>query len=135
MIREDPHKQNSAIGWTNLIDRCPHCKRGLIGHFYSLLASDVVERKDVKVGLIAFFESLKQHDWPKLFSFQRWEGLSDNVELYGILCGTDSVVLVVVRSPFELYDSDEILAIEALHQDDSKALLRLAKDKNWKTID
>ena len=124
-----------SVSWSIPIDRCPHCGRGLTGHSYSLLASDVIDRNEGSHRLIEFFDSLKSHDWGKLLTFQRWEGLADNVVLYGIRCGSDSLVLVAVRSPFELYDNDEILTIEALGEDDTKDLLELAKDKDWKAID
>jgi hypothetical protein len=126
-------KETVEASLLSMIDQCPHCGRKLTGHHYVVFASDVVDKE--KQHLIEFFESFKSHDWRKLVTFQRWEGLSDNVELYGILCGSDSVVLVVIRSPFELYESNEILAIEALDEDDSKAFLEWAKDKNWKSIE
>ena len=128
-------RRSPTVSWANRIDHCPNCGRELTGHLYSLLASDVIDRKEGQQRLIEFFESLKSHDWRKLLTFQQWEGVSDNVELFGILCGPDSVVLVVIRRPFELYDNDEILAIEALGEVDSKSLLGLVKDKNWKTIE
>src|SRR3979411_958206 len=92
----DRTRRSPTASWSNRIERCPHCGLELPGHLYSLLASDVVDRKEGEHRLIEFFESLKSHDWRKLLSFQRWEGLSDNVELYGILCGSDSVALVVI---------------------------------------
>jgi hypothetical protein len=134
MVQEGRKTKGSVAGWTNALARCPHCHRELTGHSYSLLAAQVVER-DAQRGLLEFFESLKAHDWLKLLSFQRWEGGSDNVELYGILCDFAWVVLVVVRSPLELFEHDEILGIEVLEEADSKALLDAAKGKSWKLFE
>jgi hypothetical protein len=126
-------KESAEASLLSRIDQCLHCGRKLTGHQHIIFASDVVDKE--KQHLIEFFESFKSHDWRKLLTFQRWEGLSDNVEVYGILCDSDSVVLVVIRSRFELYERDEILAIEALDEGDSRAFLELANDKNWKSIE
>ena len=124
---------SSAPDVLSSIGPCPICKRELSGHSYSLLASEVVDRKSGQESLITFFESLKNRDWKRLLKAGNWEGLSDNVELYGIVCG-GAVVLVVIRSPFELYDDDEILLVETVAEEDSRLLLGLAKDKTWKTL-
>ena len=56
------------------------------------------------------------------------------MELYGLRCNGDRVTLVVVRSPFELLASDEIIGVEVLTQEESRDLLALVNEEKWKAV-
>ncbi len=115
------------------LEKCPGCGDTIADHSVSLLASMVIDRED-KRRLHAFFDALKCRRWTELLASQDWEGGEDDVELYGIRCKSDRVTLVVVRSPFELLASDEIIGVEVLTKEESRDLLALVEQEKWKAV-
>jgi hypothetical protein len=116
------------------LEKCPFCGRAMLGHSNSLLASVVINHKDPR-RLHEFFEAMKSHRWAEMLAFQEWEGGQDDLELYGLRCQYDRVNLVIVRSPVELYDNDEIIGIEALSEEVSQDLLAHVTEKEWTPVE
>jgi len=114
------------------IANCPCCETGLADHSFLLLASDIVGQDPAR--LIAFFEAIKQRDWEAVIKYQRWDPLSDNVELYGIRCGSSQMALAIIRSAFDLYENDKALAVDCLSQKETEELLTLTKDNRWTVL-
>jgi hypothetical protein len=97
-----------------------------------MLAS-VPLREDDDPQVMTFLRAIKNRHWKSALAFQEWEGGYDNYELYGIRSADHPMVLVTVRDPFELFHTDSIVETEVLNEIESRELLTLAADKEWKS--
>lgn len=102
-----------ARALTELLETCPHCKRGLSGHEYVQFATAVVP-KEKDGTLQAFFQAIKDHDWTKLQEFQNWDPLGDDVEAYAVRCSTHGFSVVVTKTHFELFQGNRLLFCETM---------------------
>ena len=111
-----------------VIGRCPVCSADLEGHSVALIATVIIN--DNQQAVTEFFKALQEHRWEDLRQFQQWEGASDNAEAYAIQC-PQGLAWFVIRSPFELYESDTFLTQEVLDSDDSKNLRSWVPEGLW----
>jgi len=114
------------------LEVCPGCSRKWGGHLFSMLASVPLKEND-DPQVITFLRAIKNHHWKSVLAFQEWEGGYDNYELFGIRSEDHPMVLVTVRDPFELFYTDRIVETEVLNEIDSREILSLAEDKEWKS--
>jgi hypothetical protein len=112
---------------------CPVCGKELRGHRYALVASLVDNPKD-RPRTDKFLNDIKSRSWSQVLPINEWQGDADVFELYAIRCPSSRLALVVVRSPFDLYDDDHIVAIESLRADESSTLAALTDRRNWKPL-
>jgi hypothetical protein len=115
------------------LQTCPVCSNELRGHRYALLAS-IIENPKNQPRLHKFLNDIKSRSWSEVLRFSEWQGDSDVVQLYAIRCPTSLFALILIRSPFELYDDDHIIAIETLTADESSTLEAVIRGLNWKPL-
>lgn len=123
----------TAANLRQLLKHCPVCKDGFLKHSYALIATTILgdEEKDQTV---VFFKALKEQRWRDLLGFRGWEGLRNNAEAYALRCHTDRVALLVLRSPYEPYDDDELLTCDVLNSESGQELLSLVPQHKWKSL-
>ena len=115
------------------LQTCPVCGNELRGHSYAILAS-IIETPKTQPRLHKFSNDIKNRCWSEVLRFSEWQGDSDVIQLYSIRCPTSLFALILIRSPFELYDDDHIIAIEALTADESSTLEAVIRGRNWKPL-
>jgi hypothetical protein len=115
------------------LKNCPVCQKDLRGHRFVLLASIVDNLKDSS-RLKTFLNDIKTRNWSEVLRYSEWRGDSDVVQLYAIKCTASLLGLVLIRSPFELYDDDHIVSTETLTANESSTLLAVTERKNWKPL-
>ena len=115
------------------LKHCPVCQQDMDGHRYALLASIIDNRKEPS-RLDKFVTDIKTRKWSQVLRYNEWRGDSDVVQLYAIKCPASLLGLVLIRSPFELYDDDHIVWTETLTAAESSTLQALTERKNWKPL-
>ena len=112
---------------------CPVCDAELRGHKYAPLASIVDNAKDHS-RLHKFLKDIKSRTWSEVLPLSEWQGDSDVVQLYALKCPAARLVLILVRSPVDLYDDDHIEWVEALTAEESSTLEAVIKQWTWKPL-
>ncbi len=115
------------------LNKCPVCAETLRRHRYARLASIIVNPKN-HARLDAFLNDVKKRNWAEVLRFDEWQGDADIIELYGIKCPSSLFALILIRSPFELFDDDHILETECLTRNESATLESVTTKKNWKPL-
>lgn len=111
----------------------PVCDKELRGHRYALLAS-MIDNPEYQPRFAKFLSDIHSRAWSTVLQCNEFQGDSDAIELYAIRCPTSLLGLVLVRSPFELYDNDHVVAVESLTEAESSVLAPLTTQKNWKPL-
>lgn len=123
----------TALKLRNVMQQCPICENGFSNHAYSSFASTILGEAE-KPNVIEFFKALKEHRWQDVKKFKEWEATRDNAEVYLVRCLNNQIALLVVRSPEEFYESDSLIAYEALDLEQSQLLDNLIKHEEWKSL-
>jgi hypothetical protein len=110
------------------LGRCAHCGAALSGHEYALLAAEVLS--DDSESSAVFFRAVEEHDWMTLRAYQRWEGGSDDAELYAVRCA-DKVSVVVLKTYFELAMPARVLHSEPLSAEEGSKLFEAFPKAEW----
>ena len=112
---------------------CPTCGANLNGHSYALLATAVAS-DEKKKELAEFFQALKAHDWRKVRQFADFDPLLNAAEALALKCTSGSLALLIVRSPFELFDASSIMDSEVLDSESGRELDALIEADKWRTL-
>lgn len=115
------------------LQTCPICDKELRGHKYTLLAS-IVDKPKNQFRLREFLNDIRSRKWSDVLRVNEWQGDSDVVQLYALKCPTSRLVLILVRSPVDLYDDDHIEGIESLTEEESATLNDVIKSWTWKPL-
>jgi hypothetical protein len=129
MNDEDP----TATEIRRMLTVCPACHQSCDAHSYALFATTVAVT-DRGSRLREFLDTLKKNDWAKAMEFQEFEGSQDAAEAYAVRCVSGPVILLIIRSPFELFEPGEILSREVLEPSSGKALVRLIQPDAWANL-
>ncbi len=102
---------------------CPVCSKNLIGHTFALIATKKLQqpRPDPKA--------------VELQSYQEWEPLSDNVEVYLIRCDANKGAVVTLDEPFELLlGGGKLMSREMLEGKEWQKASSLVPNDSWRTF-
>jgi len=114
---------------------CPACSNNFSGHTFALIATKKLQepRPDPKV--LEFFQTLIDREWIKLQSYQEWEGLSNNVEVYLIRCDTDKGAVVTLDEPFELLlGGGKVISREVLDGEEWEKASSVVANGSWQNF-
>ena len=70
--------------------------------------------------------------WDDVLSFREWDGGSDVMQVYALSCPNRTLSLVLIRNPLEVLDSERIVGIEPLGLEESRRLLELMNQIEWR---
>jgi hypothetical protein len=115
------------------LEFCPGCGKRLSGHEFALVAS-IIDHPNHKFRLEAFLNAIKSRSWDDVLSFREWDGGSDVMQVYALLCPTRTLSLVLIRNPLEVLDSERIVGIEPLDLKESGRILELMHQVEWHPI-
>jgi hypothetical protein len=77
---------------------------------------------------------LKAHDWSRLKQLDDFDPLLNAIEAFAVKCVSGEIVLLAVRNPSELFDSNEVLACELLDSTAGNELDSLIEANKWKRL-
>jgi len=106
------------------------CEAATDSHKFAVLGTTVIGDQE-KPRVTQFFGHVKRHEWKELNQFKDWRNDRDNLVAYFIGCPNGGGMVVAVRSPFELYESDEVYSQEAITPQEQAAISRLVPPNEW----
>jgi len=94
-----------------LLQNCPVCEKNHKGHSFAQVASTIVNdpHKPIMASLLG---SVKQHEWGRLVQFKEWNAQADNLVVYVIKGDHQDGTILVIKSVFELYASNDLILVE-----------------------
>jgi hypothetical protein len=116
-----------------MLKSCPACARNLDDHFYASFAITIASPEN-KERLGEFSRLLKSHDWSRLRQFDDFDRRLNAIEAFAVKCVSGAIVLLAVRNPFELFDSNEVLDCEALDSTTGNELESLIEADKWQRL-
>jgi hypothetical protein len=112
-----------------LIGPCGQCPKPLTEHDWAMFASTAASERN-KPRLTQFFERVKEHDWRSVATFMDFDATENDVLVYVVRCVSGGFV-AVVRSPFELYESEELYLRETVTAAEIAVIESLIPSTSW----
>jgi hypothetical protein len=122
-----------AVELRRMLKVCPACQASLANHSYALFAITIAS-DERKKHLLEFVRALQFHDWRVAQQFSDFDPLLNATEAFALKCLSGSLVLLVVRNPFELFESSNILQLEVLGRVSGEELESLIESDKWRTL-
>ena len=116
-----------------VLQRCPICGKGFPNHYYARFATTAFAEAN-RHRMEFFFSSLEQHDWLQAVQFQDWDVLSNNAEAYALKCSTERLALVIIYSPYEVFEDDSLIRLEVLNGNSGERLIACVRPNGWKPV-
>jgi hypothetical protein len=123
----------TAVELRRMLKSCPACAGNLDDHSYASFAITVASPENEE-RLGEFCRLLKAHDWSTLAQFDDFDPLLNAIEVFAVKCVSGAIVLLTVRNPFELFDSNEVLDCEALDSTTGNELESLIESDKWQRL-
>ena len=123
----------TAVELRRMLKSCPVCAGNLDDHSYASFAITVASPEN-KERLEEFCRLLKAHDWGRLTQFDDFDPLLNAIEAFAVKCVSGAIVLLTVRNPFELFDSNEVLDCEALDSTTGNEVESLIESDKWQSL-
>jgi hypothetical protein len=116
-----------------MLQRCPVCGGGFENHDYAHFAVTVfAEEKRGRVK--EFFEACEERRWEAALQFQEFDPKRDAIVAYALRCATNHLAFVIERNPAELYESDRLIACDALDEDSGRRLEQIIARNDWRKL-
>jgi hypothetical protein len=114
-----------------LLSDCPVCNIDLSGHRFAQIAltSATEENKSAVQELISH---VRKREWAELKKFVDFRSTQDALVVYLIAGPHAGGAVVLVRDPFELYESAELYLLEKPNPDELEALVQMIPAQDWK---
>jgi len=109
--------------------QCDQCSTPFSDHVRAMFASTVASEKN-KARLIEFFEKVKAHDWRSVAGFTDFDATENDVLAFAVRCVSGGFVLVV-RSPYELWEEDQLYLSEPVTAAEMSELESLIPATAW----
>ena len=100
-----------------LVPKCPVCEGSLSGHRFVQLASTVAAEGN-RSRVLEFIEHFRRHRWETLVGYQDFQGDQNAVIVFLIAGQHESGIAILIRDPYELYESAELYLTEELGADE-----------------
>lgn len=126
----DPELAVSQAFRVMLREVCPRCLQVLSGHRYQIYAMKVAttERQDE---LLDFLQKARRHGWESLSHVQDFDPLKNSLQVYAFQCPDQSLSMLLVRDPFELFDGDSLESWEPLQEPVARSWLTFLDRNKW----
>lgn len=126
--KQEIHNEDTTMHrW--LTGQCTQCPKSLAEHDWAGFASTVASERN-KERLTDFFEKVKEHDWRSVAKFQDYDATQNDMLVFAVRCVSGGFVFVV-RSPFELWQDDELCLRETVTTDEMSAIESLIPSDSW----
>jgi hypothetical protein len=126
-------KDATAVKFRELMPACPVCNGKMDGHQFALIAKTIIgEQEGPRV--LELINNVRIHRWDALHSFKEWKGDRDDVVVYAIRGPHDAGVVILVRSPYELYENDEVFVREMVAAAELAVISGLVPVTDWQPL-
>lgn len=112
-----------------LTGQCSQCPKAFPEHEWALFATTVATKQN-KDRLTEFFEKVKEHDWRSVAKFQDFDATQNDMLVFAVRCVSGGFVFVV-RSPFELWEDDEVYLREPVTQAEMAEIESHIQPDSW----
>jgi hypothetical protein len=126
-------KDATAVMLRQLIPACPVCNGKLESHQYAVIATTIIGEQE-KPRVTELISHVRMHHWDALSSFKEWKGDRDDVVVYAIRGPHDAGVVILVRSPYELYENDELFVQEMVTAEELAVISGLVPLTDWRPL-
>jgi hypothetical protein len=116
-----------------LIPRCAVCGNDLSGHRFAQIATSIAT-EDNKLRLQELIGHWRRREWSALAEFQDFSPVRNAVVVYSITGPHESGMVVLIRDPFELYESAEVYLQEQLSPEAVSAISALVPARDWHAL-
>jgi hypothetical protein len=123
----------AAIALRKLLPSCSVCKAAIDSHHFAVVGTTVIGDPE-EPRVTQFLRHVKRREWSDLRRFKDWQADRDNLPTYSISCPNGGGMVVVVRSPFELYDSDEVYLQETITPDEQRLISEAVPPGEWQAL-
>ena len=123
----------TAVELCRMLKRCPVCAGDFDEHAYAHFAVTVLADQQ-KHRAMNFIEACEEHRWEEARRFQEFEKDRDALVAYAVRCNTGRLTLLLERSPFEVYESDRLIACNVLDETSGYRLERLVARNDWRRL-
>jgi hypothetical protein len=114
-------KNASSQVLRKVLQRCARCKQSLEGHEYRLIATTILNPEN-RQRFRELLTAVEAHRWRTVLTFQEWIGNQDDAEVYAIRCPNGGLSVVLIDSPFELYDPHVMLRQESIESSEDASI-------------
>lgn len=123
----------TATKLKKLLSSCYACKASLDSHQFAIMGTTVVSDEN-QPRIIQFLRHVKQHEWNDLSQFKDWKANRNNLLAYSISCPNGGGMVMVVRSPFELYENDEVYLQEVTTPEEQPTISKVVPPGEWQAL-
>jgi hypothetical protein len=123
----------TATALKKLLPSCSACKAAIDSHHFAVIGTTVIGDQE-KPRVTQFLRHVKQHEWNDLSQFKDWHVARDNLLAYSIYCPNGGGMVVVVRSPFELYDGAEVYLQETITPNEQQVISEAVLPSEWHAL-
>jgi len=100
------------------------------GHQFAQMATTIATDKN-KRRVAELIEHVRKHEWRKLSSFKEFEVTRNAAIVYAILGPHAAGMAVLIRDPYELYETAEVYVQERLTPDEVALVRELIPLDAW----
>jgi len=110
----------------------PRCRQNLQGHRFQQFAMTVA-KEEPTAELLAFIQAARRFDWEELSKHQ-FDPRENALAAYALSCPNGDLSMLLVKDPFELYDSKSLEIWEPLPQEAAERWKPLLVNANWEVF-
>jgi hypothetical protein len=102
-------------------------------HRYVRLASTIADEERTPQ-VTSFFSLIDKHNWKALHEINEFDASKNAVVAFAIACPVGRAMVVGIRSPVELYESDELYAKQTAGAEEMAVIANLVSPQDWRPL-
>lgn len=96
---------------------------------YALIASAANQEETQTL-----LDAVRLHSWEELRKLKGWNAKGDNVTAYAIVSSENTGVVLVAKSPYELYGTEELWRMEDITREEGKRIVNSNPLPEWNSL-
>jgi hypothetical protein len=127
--REEETTDATAAMIRQLAPVCSACGTTIVGHKYSEVGS-AFHRSN----LVEIFTAIKAREWSRIRDIHEFDPMKDVAMAFAVAGPHEGGILLAVKNPFELYETDELYMAEVLSAQEMDELTAQVSGDAWKPL-
>jgi hypothetical protein len=78
---------------------------------------------------------LPQRHWDRIMSYRDWYGAANNILMFALRCSSGRIALLIIEDLYELGAHDRLMKCDILDMEESKKLVSIIPEEEWRQID
>ena len=112
-----------------MVPLCAVCGQGTKNHRYVEIGSAFQ-----KANMVEMFRTIKAREWSKIRALREFDPMENAVLAFALTGPHDGGLLLAIKSPFELYESDDLYFAEVLSAQEMSELTAQVSEIEWKLM-